>query len=70
MVCLNCNLCEFCLFYGLNLEELECFDDFVLIWCCIKWGDYFYCVGEVFDSIYVICSGFFKIDVLFEDGCE
>jgi CRP/FNR family transcriptional regulator len=66
--CSNCNLRELCLPYGLNLEELERLDDLVSTRRRIKRGDHLYRAGEAFDSIYAIRSGFFKTDVLLEEG--
>jgi len=66
--CSNCNLRELCLPYGLNLEELERLDDLVSTRRRIKRGDHLYRAGAAFDSIYAIRSGFFKTDVLLEDG--
>ncbi len=66
--CSNCNLRELCLPYGLNLDELERLDDLISTRRRIKKGDHLYRAGEAFDSIYAIRSGFFKTDVLLEDG--
>lgn len=66
--CSNCNLRELCLPFGLNLEELERLDDLVSTRRRIKRGDHLYRAGETFDAIYAIRSGFFKTDVLLEDG--
>ncbi len=66
--CSSCNLRELCLPYGLNLEELERLDDLVSTRRRIKRGDHLYRAGESFDAIYAIRSGFFKTDVLLEDG--
>jgi len=66
--CSNCNLRELCLPFGLNLEELERLDDLVSTRRRIKRGDHLYRAGEAFDAIYAIRSGFFKTDVLLEDG--
>lgn len=66
--CSSCNLRELCLPFGLNLEELERLDDLVSTRRRIKRGDHLYRAGEVFDSIFAIRSGFFKTDVLLEDG--
>ncbi|MBL8406046.1 MAG: fumarate/nitrate reduction transcriptional regulator Fnr [Dechloromonas sp.] len=66
--CSNCNLRELCLPLGLSLEELERLDDLVSTRRRIKRGDHLYRAGEGFDSIYAIRSGFFKTDVLLEDG--
>ncbi|OMG53940.1 transcriptional regulator [Azonexus hydrophilus] len=66
--CSNCNLRELCLPFGLSLEELERLDDLISTRRRIKRGDHLYRAGEAFDSIYAIRSGFFKTDVLLEDG--
>ena len=66
--CSNCNLRELCLPLGLSLEELEKLDDMVSTRRRIKRGDHLYRAGEAFDAIYAIRSGFFKTDVLLEDG--
>ncbi len=66
--CSNCNLRELCLPFGLNIEELERLDDLVSTRRRIKRGDHLYRAGSAFDAIYAIRSGFFKTDVLLEDG--
>ncbi|QRM20293.1 fumarate/nitrate reduction transcriptional regulator Fnr [Dechloromonas sp. TW-R-39-2] len=66
--CSNCNLRELCLPFGLNIDELERLDDLVSTRRRIKRGDHLYRAGETFDAIYAIRSGFFKTDVLLEDG--
>jgi CRP/FNR family transcriptional regulator len=66
--CSNCNLRELCLPLGLSLDELERLDNMVSTRRRIKRGDHLYRAGEAFDAIYAIRSGFFKTDVLLEDG--
>ena len=66
--CSNCNLRELCLPFGLSLDELERLDDLISTRRRIKRGDHLYRAGAPFDSIYAIRSGFFKTDVLLEDG--
>ena len=66
--CSNCNLRELCLPYGLSKEELERLDDLVSTRRRVKRGEHLYRAGEPFDAIYAIRSGFFKTDVLLEDG--
>ncbi|MBK6355617.1 MAG: fumarate/nitrate reduction transcriptional regulator Fnr [Betaproteobacteria bacterium] len=66
--CSNCNLRELCLPYGMSIDELERLDDLVSTRRRVKRGDHLYRAGEVFDAIYAIRSGFFKTDVLLEDG--
>lgn len=69
-VCSTCNLRELCLPFGLSLEELERLDDLISTRRRVKRGDHLYRVGDSFDAIYAIRSGFFKTDVLLEDGRE
>lgn len=66
--CSNCNLRELCLPLGLSEQELERLDDLVSSRRRVKRGDHLYRAGEQFDAIYAIRSGFFKTDVLLEDG--
>ena len=66
--CSNCNLRELCLPFGLSLEELERLDDLISTRRKIRRGDHLYRAGDQFDAIYAIRSGFFKTDVLLEDG--
>src|SRR5574343_873044 len=68
--CSNCNLRELCLPFGLSLVELERLYVLVSSRRRIKRGDHLYRAGEGFDAIYAIRSGFFKTDVLLEDGRE
>jgi len=68
--CSNCNLREFCLPYGLDPEELERLDSLVSNRRRMKRGEHLYRVGDPFDAIFAIRSGFFKTDVLIEDGRE
>jgi CRP/FNR family transcriptional regulator len=66
--CSNCNLRELCLPLGLDDHELERLDSLISNRRRIKKGDSLYQVGEDFTAIYAIRSGFFKTDVLMEDG--
>jgi CRP/FNR family transcriptional regulator len=68
--CSNCNLRELCLPLGLTNDELKRLDDLVSIRRRLKRGDRLYSSGAPFDAIYAIRSGFFKTDVLIEDGRE
>lgn len=68
--CANCNLRELCLPYGLSDQELEKLDDLVSSRRRVKRGEHLYRAGSPFDAIYAIRSGFFKTDVLLEDGRE
>ena len=66
--CSNCNLRELCLPLGLTGEELQRLDDLVSTRRRVKRGEHLYRAGQEFDAIYAIRSGFFKTDVLLEDG--
>jgi CRP/FNR family transcriptional regulator, anaerobic regulatory protein len=67
--CSNCNLRELCLPLGLDSSELDRLDELVSR-RRVKRGEYLYRTGAVFDSIFAIRSGFFKTDVIIEDGRE
>ena len=66
--CSNCNLRELCLPLGLSDDEMTRLDSLISVRKRIKRGDCLYRVGEPFEYIYAIRSGFFKTDVLLEDG--
>ena len=68
--CSNCNLRELCLPLGLSATELERLDDLVSTRRRLKRGEHLYRAGADFDAIYAIRAGFFKTDVLLEDGRE
>ena len=66
--CSQCNLRELCLPFGLSEQEVEFLDGAVGARRRIKRQQHLYRAGEEFESIYAIRSGFFKTDVLLEDG--
>ncbi|MDD5176830.1 MAG: fumarate/nitrate reduction transcriptional regulator Fnr [Sterolibacterium sp.] len=66
--CSQCNLRELCLPYGLSEPEIEQLDSAVGARRRIKRQQNLYHAGEDFEAIYAIRSGFFKTDVLLEDG--
>ncbi|HMV20145.1 MAG: fumarate/nitrate reduction transcriptional regulator Fnr [Betaproteobacteria bacterium] len=66
--CSNCNLRELCLPVGLTEDEMQRLDDLVSTRRRVKRGDYLYRAGQGFDAIFAVRSGFFKTDVLLEDG--
>ena len=68
--CSNCNLQEICLPLGLSHEEVEKLDEMVSARRRLKRGEHLYRAGEAFSAIYAVRSGFFKTDVLLEDGRE
>jgi CRP/FNR family transcriptional regulator len=66
--CSNCNLRELCLPFGLSNEEMARLDELINVRKRVKRGEHLYRAGQSFESIYAIRSGFFKTDVLLEDG--
>jgi CRP/FNR family transcriptional regulator len=68
IACSNCNLRELCLPVGLSAEELEKVDGLVSTRQRVHRGEQLYRAGAPFEAIYAIRSGFFKTDILFEDG--
>jgi CRP/FNR family transcriptional regulator len=68
--CSKCNLNELCLPLGLSHEEVERIDELVSVRRRLKRGEHLYRAGEAFSAIFAIRSGFFKTDVLLEDGRE
>jgi len=68
VACGQCNLRELCLPYGLSEHEIDQLDGAVGARRRIKRQQHLYRAGEDFESIYAIRSGFFKTDVLLEDG--
>jgi len=68
--CSNCNLHELCLPLGLSHDEVEKLDELVANRRRLKRGEHLYRAGEPFHAIYAVRSGFFKTDVLLEDGRE
>ncbi len=70
MACSKCNLRELCLPVGLSETEVEQLDSTVRASRRIKRQQNLYSAGERFEAIFAIRSGFFKTDVLLEDGRE
>ncbi len=66
--CSQCNLRELCLPYGLSESEIEQIESMVGVRRRVKRQQHLYRAGEAFEAIYAIRSGFFKTDVLLEDG--
>lgn len=66
--CGQCNARELCLPLGLTDEELQKLDDIVGFRQKLKRGDTLYRTGDRFSAIYAIKAGFFKIEVVTEDG--
>ena len=66
--CSQCNLRELCLPYGLSEDELGHLDSLVSGRRRLKRNQHLYRAGETFEAIYAIKTGFFKTDILLEDG--
>jgi len=66
--CSQCNLRELCLPFGLSEREVSKLDKVVGARRKIKRGNHLYRAGDLFEAIYAIKTGFFKTDVLLEDG--
>jgi CRP/FNR family transcriptional regulator, anaerobic regulatory protein len=59
---------ELCLPLGLSENELDKIDAMIGARRRLKRGQHLYSVGEKFDAIYAIRTGFFKTGVVVEDG--
>lgn len=68
--CSQCNLHELCLPVGMSPEEIERLDQLVGARRKIRKGQNLYRSGDAFEAIYAIRLGWFKTDVLLEDGRE
>jgi CRP/FNR family transcriptional regulator len=68
--CSGCNLRELCLPIKLTDTDLEQLDDLISLKHAYQRGDYLYRSGAKFQSLYAIRTGFFKTQVLHEDGRE
>ena len=66
--CSQCNLRELCLPYGLSEHEVRKLDSMVAARRRLRRGQHMYRAGDPFEAIYAIKTGFFKTDVLLEDG--
>ncbi|HVS25722.1 MAG TPA: fumarate/nitrate reduction transcriptional regulator Fnr [Burkholderiales bacterium] len=66
--CSSCNLRELCLPVGLSQSELEQLDELVYVHRRCKRNTCLYCVGDRFDAIYAVRTGFFKTCLGHEDG--
>ncbi|MDI6745681.1 MAG: fumarate/nitrate reduction transcriptional regulator Fnr [Rhodocyclaceae bacterium] len=66
--CSQCNLRELCLPMGLSDGELDQLDHLVEVRRRVQRGQHLYRGGDPFEAIFAIKTGFFKTDVLLEDG--
>jgi CRP/FNR family transcriptional regulator, anaerobic regulatory protein len=67
-VCSSCSLRELCLPMGLSREEIEHLDTLVYTRRRVKRGETLYRAGDGFNSLYAVRTGFFKSNVILEDG--
>ena len=68
--CSQCNLRELCLPYGLSEDEVEKLDNLVAARRKVKRGHHLYRARDPFEALYAIKMGFFKTDIILEDGRE
>jgi CRP/FNR family transcriptional regulator len=68
VACSQCSLRELCLSEGLDKEELAMLDSLVGARRKLRRGQHLYRAGDTFEALYAIRTGFFKTDVLLEDG--
>jgi CRP/FNR family transcriptional regulator len=68
VACSQCNLRELCLPFGLSDVDMGRLDSLIGGGRKLKRGHYLYRAGDPFESIFAVRSGFFKTDVLTEDG--
>lgn len=66
--CAYCVSSALCMPCGLNEQEIEQLDQLMIVRKTIQKGDCLFQVGTEFQAIYAVHSGFFKTDILFEDG--
>lgn len=66
--CSSCSLRELCLPMGLTREEVAHLDQLVYSRRKLKRGESVYRAGDPFSAIYAIRTGFFKSNVIMEDG--
>ena len=68
VACSQCNLRELCLPFGLEEDDMVRLDNLIGGGRKLKRGQHLYRAGEPFESIFAVKAGFFKTDVLTEDG--
>ena len=68
VACSSCNLRELCLPVGLSGSELDRLDTLVAARRSVARGEALFRVGDPFQSLYAVRTGFFKTSVCAEDG--
>ena len=66
--CSSCNLRELCLPVGLSHDQIESLDNLVYTRRRLKRGESLFRVGDPFQSLYALRTGFFKTRVATDDG--
>lgn len=66
--CSKCNLRELCLPSGLPDDELDQLDKLIRVRRSCRKGEHAYRAGDPFESLYAVRAGFFKTNLLNEDG--
>jgi CRP/FNR family transcriptional regulator, anaerobic regulatory protein len=70
VACSSCNLRELCLPVDLTDEEMQRLETLTSVKRSFRRGDYLYRNGAAFDALYAVRTGFFKTQVMHEDGRE
>lgn len=68
VACSSCNLRELCLPVGLSAPQLERLDSLIATRRTVQRGEALFHVGDSFQSLYAVRTGFFKTCVSAEDG--
>jgi len=68
VACSSCNLRELCLPVGFSARELARLDSLVGTRRTLRRGDTLFRVGDPFEALYAVRTGFFKTRVSSEDG--
>lgn len=68
VACSECNMRELCLPFDLSDDDMGRLDNLIGGGRKLKRGQHLYRAGDAFESIYAVKAGFFKTDVLTEDG--
>nr|WP_272868080.1 fumarate/nitrate reduction transcriptional regulator Fnr [Caldimonas tepidiphila] len=68
VACSSCSLRELCLPVGLSAQQLERLDSLIATRRSVHRGDALFHVGDAFQSLYAVRTGFFKTCVSAEDG--
>lgn len=68
--CLMCVLCIVCMLFDFLFDDFVCVDVMICMMCYVWCGEMLFCLGDVFNSIYVVRIGLFKMIVMYCDGDE